>query len=72
MLWAVRLARVALLAIMVVNLSSCFVFCALSPTSCKAAPSAQVAAPVVAVSASPARLDVVAGSTITSSLSIAL
>ncbi|MCC6928218.1 MAG: hypothetical protein IT359_04405 [Gemmatimonadaceae bacterium] len=73
MRWTVRLVRVAVLAIMVANLSSCFLFCALSPTACKAPPSSQqIVAPVVSVSASPARLDVVAGSTTTSSLSISL
>lgn len=72
MLWAVRLARVALLAIMVVNLSSCFLFCFLSPGSCRNSPAAQVAAPVVSVSASPLKLDVVPGSTVTAAVTVAL
>ncbi len=68
-----RIARIALLAAIVVNVSSCSLYCVFYPGSCKSATqAAQVALPVVSVSASPLRMDLVPGSTATSSVSVSL
>ena len=73
MQWVARIARIALLAVMAANISSCFMFCAFSPGACEdGTPAAQVAIPVVSVSASPLRMDLVPGSTTTSAVTVSL